>query len=78
MKLFLEHATLLGLVTDWGKDYVPFISMSLVSRKVPGIQLVLLSCLLNKYTTLVHEAGEGTGTPLQYSCLENPMDGGAW
>ena len=23
-------------------------------------------------------SGEGGGTPLQYSCLENPMDGGAW
>ena len=22
--------------------------------------------------------GEGNGTPLQYSCLENPMSGGAW
>ena len=22
--------------------------------------------------------GEGNGTPLQYSCLENAMDGGAW
>ena len=22
--------------------------------------------------------GESNGTPLQYSCLENPMDGGAW
>ena len=22
--------------------------------------------------------GEGNGTPVQYSCLENPMDGGAW
>ena len=22
--------------------------------------------------------GEGNGTPLQSSCLENPMDGGAW
>ena len=22
--------------------------------------------------------GEGNVTPLQYSCLENPMDGGAW
>ena len=22
--------------------------------------------------------GEGNSTPLQYSCLENPMDGGAW
>ena len=23
-------------------------------------------------------SGEGNGKPLQYSCLENPMDGGAW
>ena len=22
--------------------------------------------------------GEGNGNPLQYSCLKNPMDGGAW
>ena len=27
---------------------------------------------------LVCDSGEGDGTPLQYSCLENPMDGGAW
>ena len=26
----------------------------------------------------VKALGEGNGTPLQYSCLENPMDGGAW
>ena len=24
------------------------------------------------------DSGEGNGTPLQYSCLENPMGGGAW
>ena len=27
---------------------------------------------------LMDVSGEGNGTPLQYSCLENPMDGGAW
>ena len=27
---------------------------------------------------LVKAMGEGNGTPLQYSYLENPMDGGAW
>ena len=25
-----------------------------------------------------YQSREGNGTPLQYSCLENPMDGGAW
>ena len=29
-------------------------------------------------TDLVIACGEGDSTPLQYSCLENPMDGGAW
>ena len=28
--------------------------------------------------TDIHISGEGHGNPLQYSCLENPMDGGAW
>ena len=36
-------------------------------RKTP------LVCIL-----LYHVIGEGNGTPLQYSCLENSMDGGAW
>ena len=27
---------------------------------------------------MLYFIGEGNGTPLQYSCLENPMDGGAW
>ena len=27
---------------------------------------------------VVYIHGEGNGTPLQYSCLENPVDGGAW
>ena len=26
----------------------------------------------------VLKSGEGNGKPLQYSCLENPLDGGAW
>ena len=27
---------------------------------------------------LGRSSGEGKGNPLQYSCMENPMDGGAW
>ena len=36
-------------------------------------QSVLLALAVSQVTL-----GEGNGTPLQYSCLENPMDGGAW
>ena len=31
-----------------------------------------------EYSSLCYTVGEGNGTPLQTSCLENPMDGGAW
>ena len=34
--------------------------------------------ILYNYTQSISRNGEGNGTPLQYSCLENPMDGGAW
>ena len=30
------------------------------------------------YEDLICQLGEGDGTPLQYSFLENPVDGGAW
>ena len=30
------------------------------------------------FISSAHFFREGNGTPLQYSCLENPMDGGAW
>ena len=40
------------------------------------------SFFLNILFPIIHVVGdihgEGNGTPLQYSCLENPMDGGAW
>ena len=36
----------------------------------------VMSLLFNMLSRLV--IGEGNGTPLQYSCLANPMDRGAW
>ena len=40
----------------------------------PGVPLVQLQ----NNSILYSVVGKGNGTPLQYSCLENPMDGGAW
>ena len=37
---------------------------------------VLKICYVQDIVLII--VGEGNGTPLQYSCLENPMDGGAW
>ena len=33
---------------------------------------------LTEFTYKLMESREGNGTPLQFYCLENPMDGGAW
>ena len=33
---------------------------------------------LGSIPVLGSSPGEGNGTPLQYSCLGNPIDGGAW
>ena len=38
---------------------------------------LLLRSFLQVFLAYIHFTGEGNGTPLQYSCLENPMDGGA-
>ena len=43
--------------------------------------LILIITFLCEFILCHHlnsKDGEGNGTPLQYSCLENPMDGGAW
>ena len=40
-----------------------------------SLQMVISAMKLKEAYSL---DGEGNGTPLQYTCLENPMDGGAW
>ena len=40
------------------------------------LNVIILSFLI--WIILLWSCGEGNGTPLQYSCLEDPMDGGAW
>ena len=42
------------------------------------INLVVWGGIQKAGNVYIAMAGEGNGTPLQYSCLENPMDGGAW
>ena len=38
----------------------------------------IINSVIMNLNNLREIMGEGSGTPLQYSCLENPMDGGAW
>ena len=50
--------------------------------RVPSLKGMNVSFTKYYFMSLFHALercnGEGNGTPLQYSCLENPMDGGAW
>ena len=43
---------------------------------MPQTRASLLECGI--LVCIRQRVGEGDGTPLQYSCLENPTDGGAW
>ena len=51
--------------------------VKLVKRLMKGF---IMNILFNrvKYIYTYIYTGEGNGTPLQYSCLENPMDREAW
>ena len=49
------------------------------SRNLPNPEIKPGSpALPGGFSTTEPPGGEGNGTPLQYSCLENPMDWGAW
>ena len=42
-------------------------------KNLPAVQVTWISSLGGE-----DSPGEGNGNPLQYSCLKNPMDRGAW
>ena len=47
-------------------------------RGSPPLAPDLWSPCAELYAHIMWETGEGDGAPLQYSCLETLMDGGAW
>ena len=54
------------------KTHINFTASQFGISSLPG------GCLATSEDVSVLSLGEGNGTPLQYSCLEIPMDGGAW
>ena len=52
--------------------------MLTIDEELAGAVESVCVALKKKKICLCLVFGEGNGTPLQYSCLENPMDGGAW
>ena len=73
------------IVTYFYKNILAFFSTRSLILFLQSVFVYTICVLLTpppKYTTiwvvLKPFFREGNGTPLQYSCLENPMDGGAW
>ena len=62
-----------------GSDRIPVeLFQILKDDAVESAALNMQYAICTQYAICRLPAGEGNGTPLQYSCLENPMDGGAW
>ena len=63
-------------------SWVPFIFVFIFITLGRGSKKILLRFMSKNVLPMFSSQGfivsEGNGTPLQYSCLENPMDGGAW
>ena len=66
----LIHFLLLWSLFNWTHTLCGLVQRSPFT--LHSVFKVHLLCILYQYF------GEGNDTPLQYSCLENPMDGGAW
>ena len=71
MKLFAKVGTAARRLSSRGKITSLIMNM-LVMRCIQHNQVILI------YQVSSRICREGNGTPLQYSCLENPMDEGAW
>ena len=64
----VTHWNLSTLLCPFTGACAPLDVLSTVCRLWGVMRFILVSFI----------SGEGDGTPLQYSCLENPMDRGAW
>ena len=84
--LFFLSATLPSVVprlaTDSAVRVFPGVWKLLFKNSFPRLEPHLyLFCLFLSFIFFLppfEDNGESNGTPLQYSCLENPMDGGVW
>ena len=67
-----------GSVADTPKSCRNGSLISIAERSTRFIKEIYITTLITFSHAAPGNSGEGNGTPLQYSCLENPMDGEAW
>ena len=61
-----------SLPQDMPQWHLDYFELRLLEKQLVEKKMIFIK------TSLTSLSREGNGTPLQYSCLENPMDGGAW
>ena len=59
----------------WWRTWKPHVLQSLGLQRVGHDLMTEQQQIVTNYASIIRE---GNGTPFQYSCLETPMDGGAW
>ena len=65
--------------SGWGTHVHPWlIHVNVWQKPLQYCKVISLRFKKKKKNTPAKGGRKGNGTPLQYSCLENPMDGGAW
>ena len=78
--MYVEKSKYSKILPAWYLIPLRLIELNLLWRIPSHWKLTLLwfQKTINLWPLLGISIGEGKGTPLQYSSLENPMDGGAW
>ena len=74
LRLPLPTAAGVGSLPDWIEDPTGFMAKNPKQKQ----QKQYCNKFNKDFTKCSYIKGEGNGNPLQHSCLENPMVGGAW
>ena len=72
------HRILQARILEWVASSFSSITQNITPKNCNIPTEIVLQNTNMTLQLLKTDTGEGNGTPLQYSCLENPMDGGAW
>ena len=73
--LCMVHSSHIQIICNFGSEFCPW-RASLVAQRLKRLPAMWETWVW--YLGREDPPGEGNGNPLQYSCLENPMNGGAW
>ena len=77
----LDACKMMNILTVKFFSLKNFLSFTIIKGFPGGAEVRASACSVGDLGSIPgsgRSPGDGNGNPLQYSCLENPMDGGAW